>query len=423
VSEEPQRLASEIRGTVERHDELSSDSMSQSHDPESLLEVSCEKPTVCIGQRYTKSPGNIKYRELIEAKQAEYLQSDIAKRQSIVDDIANQFIFQQDGAPFDDDWLHEKIRKALKDTRRLGKQRMNEDEEDDDSQYELSEHGANSFPTSLEQSTVDGNLRQRAGTVTRFEWRPRASETQPTVDQKDGSSYITSQSDDLESSLEVSFAENKPIVHFGRRFQCEPGNIKYRKFLLTKKHEYFRSDKASRSFIVDDIANQFHFLHEGLPVDVRRIRQKIHKAFGDHRLGGKRKRDIMEKSDRWHPRKSSPSRKQAPATVGLALHELDKKATATEKMIVYCGRRTSHAPGNVAYMSRISTFQCEYRAADSSRQEAIVDSFLQIFDFQRPGDVMMKSWQPASKVWVRGKIRKAFLETRCGAVGKQNAKL
>jgi hypothetical protein len=197
----------------------------------------------------------------------------------------------------------------------------------------------------------------------------------------------------------------------------------YRKFLLTKKHEYFRSDKASRSFIVDDIANQFHFLHEGLPVDVRRIRQKIHKAFGDHRLGGKRKRDIMEKSDRWHPRKSSPSRKQAPATVGLALHELDKKATATEKMIVYCGRRTSHAPGNVAYMSRITTFQCEYRAADSSRQEAIVDSFLQIFDFQRPGDVMMKSWQPASKVWVRGKIRKAFLETRCGAVGKQNAKL
>jgi hypothetical protein len=150
-----------------------------------------------------------------------YLQSDIANRQSIADDIANRFI--ADGALVDDDWLREKIQKALKDTRRLGKQRMNEDKEDDDSQYGLSEHGAKSFPTSLEQSTVDGNLRQRAGAVTRFEWRPRASETQPTVDQKDGSSYITSQSDDLESSLEVSFAENKPIVHFGRRFQCEPG--------------------------------------------------------------------------------------------------------------------------------------------------------------------------------------------------------
>jgi hypothetical protein len=163
VSEEPQRLASEIRGTVERHDGLSSDSMSQSHDPESLLEVSCEKPTMRIGQRYTKSPGNVKYRELIEAKQAEYLQSDIANRQSIVDDIANQFIFQQDSALVDDDWHHKKIRKALKDTRRLGKQRMNEDKEDDDSQYGLSEHGAKSFPTTLEQSTVDGNLRQRAG--------------------------------------------------------------------------------------------------------------------------------------------------------------------------------------------------------------------------------------------------------------------
>jgi hypothetical protein len=94
---------------------------------------------------------------------------------------------------------------------------------------------------------------------------------------------------------------------------------------------------------------------------------------------------------------------------------------STAKMIVYCGKRTAQDPGHVAYTNRVSMFRSEYHAANSSGRETIVDSFLQIVDFQRPVDAMTKSWQPASEVWVRKKIKKALLEIRY--VGTQNVKL
>jgi hypothetical protein len=531
---EPQRLANEIRLTPEEH-ERSSDSTPQSHDPETSLEVSGmenKKPTVHVGHGFAHNPGNVKYRDLIEARQAEYLRSDDdAKRQSIVDDIANRFNFQQDGVPVDDAWIQEKIQKALRDKRRLGKQRTNEDKEDDDSQYGVPAHVAKSYSSTFQRSTVAGNSRQSAGTA----------------HQKDGSSYSASQSDGPESSLEVTLAENKPTVHFGRRFQHEPGNVKYRKLLLARKREYFGSDDASRSLIVDDIARRFNFLHEGLSVDATRIQQKIHKAIGDHRLGGKRKRGIGEKSEQWllcqssaidvakmnsatstmcsvtmdeqpeptegneqrilHALASastsmtcgsaSPSTEKPTVYIGYGfrntpgnvafrkailakqddyhnfdaarqqlvvddiarqfnfqedgvvastslVHEkirkalvdrrlggskeattasfepqlqeprLAKKAMATKKMIVYCGTTKKH-PGHVAYMNRVSSFQAEFRTSGIARQEAIVDSFLQLFDFQQSVDAM-KTWQPASEEWVRNKIKKAFREMRCISV-------
>jgi hypothetical protein len=413
--EEPQRLASKIRPTMEHH-ERTSGNMLQSFDSESSLKVSFvdyEKPTVHVGQGYGKSPGNVKYVELIRAKQPEYLVSDNAKRQSIVEDIANRFNFQWDGAPVRRNRIQEKIQKALTDTRIGPARYIREDrEEPEDQEFRepdtLSDCGAGSStlsdraPCSDEPKPI-----ARATAISQEEKLLFASNRTP---QPDGPAVP------LEVSRTRVLAE-KPTVQIGHGFAKRPGNIAFRKFALAKHGDYLKSDVTQRQLLVQETAMMFNFQDHGASACASRIRDKIQDALADKRLGDQKTENpiqpdinptasipFLARQAVLHTKSTAESAAQEP--------DLQEKADSPGKMIVYCARKIGNHPGKIAYMERISLFQVEYWACGPDRQKEIIDSFFPLFDFQQPVGADEKHWQQASQASARKKIKQAFYVVR-----------
>jgi hypothetical protein len=273
-------------------------------------------------------------------------------------------------------------------------------------------------PGALDERPSYGARNVAAGSI---EPERLGSEIRPTgsAGQTERASDSLPQSHD--GSLAASLVDNeKSTVHIGRRLH--PGNVEYVEYVMAKQPEYWSVWRSytKRQLIVDDIANRFNFQHDGVPLDPKRIQEKICKALRNKQLGGGERRVNGNSEERF--RKCSQNgiseyARRSNSSASLEQSSLDGSSsqrsgvTQNEKPTVHLGQRCN--PGNVEYVEFVMAKETEYFQSDVTERPAIVRDIANRFIFKRDGVALDTDW-------INEKIGKAFRIKRRGGERRIN---